>query len=296
MRPRKRIRPVGVPLLALGVLGALAGRSTAASPSGAAPAVEELRVDVGGRALFLRRAGIGGPVVVLESGFRADIDEWRGVIEGVAPLATVVAYERAGTGRSDPSPEAPDSRNVARDLRAMLRAAGLEPPYVLAGHSLGATHVRVFASMYPNDVAGLVLADPGMVWRLESLYQEVFPPEEFARLMVQNHELAESWTPRQHLEESAVRVSEAEARLGFPLPRVPVVVLSGARPHGMFPSPEIDRRFIEGWVRIHKEELVQKIPGSEHVVLPRVGHMIHVEAPQEIVSAVRRVVERARTR
>ena len=33
-------------------------------------------------------------------------------------------------------------------------------PYVLVGHSLGALNMQVFASKYPDDVAGMVLLDP----------------------------------------------------------------------------------------------------------------------------------------
>ena len=46
------------------------------------------------------------------------------------------------------------------DLRAALNAAGIEPPYVLVGHSLGSFEVRLFAFQHPEEVAGLVLVDP----------------------------------------------------------------------------------------------------------------------------------------
>ena len=36
---------------------------------------------------------------------------------------------------------------------------GVEPPYVLAGHSFGAFNMRVFSARYPQMVAGLVLID-----------------------------------------------------------------------------------------------------------------------------------------
>ena len=40
-----------------------------------------------------------------------------------------------------------------------LIAAGIEPPYVLAGHSFGGLPVRAFADLYPELTAGLVLVD-----------------------------------------------------------------------------------------------------------------------------------------
>jgi pimeloyl-ACP methyl ester carboxylesterase len=71
----------------------------------------------------------------------------------------VVAYDRAGLGWSDPGPAPRDARRIADELRAALRAAGIPPPYVLAGHSFGGLPARAFADLYPDEVVGLVLAD-----------------------------------------------------------------------------------------------------------------------------------------
>ena len=38
-------------------------------------------------------------------------------------------------------------------------AAGVAPPYVLAGHSSGGVYTRIFAGMYPTEVAGMVMLD-----------------------------------------------------------------------------------------------------------------------------------------
>ena len=45
------------------------------------------------------------------------------------------------------------------DLHALLAAADISGPIVLAGHSLGGLIVRLYASQYPDDVVGLVLVD-----------------------------------------------------------------------------------------------------------------------------------------
>lgn len=53
----------------------------------------------------------------------------------------------------------------ARELRALLRVAGLQPPFVLVGHSLGALNAQVFWTEYAEDVAGMVLLDsPPRAW------------------------------------------------------------------------------------------------------------------------------------
>ena len=48
---------------------------------------------------------------------------------------------------------------MVRDLHEALRRAGVLPPYVMTGGSVGAEYVRIYTARYPTDVAGLVLVD-----------------------------------------------------------------------------------------------------------------------------------------
>jgi pimeloyl-ACP methyl ester carboxylesterase len=49
---------------------------------------------------------------------------------------------------------------IADELRVLLERAGEQPPYLLVGHSYGGLVMRIFASRYRADVAGMVLVDP----------------------------------------------------------------------------------------------------------------------------------------
>src|SRR5262249_32467555 len=72
----------------------------------------------------------------------------------------VISYDRAGLGWSDP-PTAPLTMSrLVGDLRALLNAAEMPPPYILVGHSFGALIVRAYAARYPDHAAGLLLVDP----------------------------------------------------------------------------------------------------------------------------------------
>lgn len=51
------------------------------------------------------------------------------------------------------------SGEIARELHALLTAAGEKGPYVLVAHSFGGFNARVYTSKYPEDVAGLVFVD-----------------------------------------------------------------------------------------------------------------------------------------
>jgi pimeloyl-ACP methyl ester carboxylesterase len=49
---------------------------------------------------------------------------------------------------------------MLQELRSLLSSAGLPGPFILVGHSFGGLLARVFASLYPDETAGLVLLDP----------------------------------------------------------------------------------------------------------------------------------------
>jgi pimeloyl-ACP methyl ester carboxylesterase len=61
-------------------------------------------------------------------------------------------------------------RQIVYELHTLLEKAGVRPPYVLVGQSFGAWPVRLYASTYPAEVAGMVLVEGGFdnPWRLAS--------------------------------------------------------------------------------------------------------------------------------
>jgi pimeloyl-ACP methyl ester carboxylesterase len=73
----------------------------------------------------------------------------------------VCSYDRAGLGWSDFSPRPRTSQEIAGELHALLYAAGVAGPYILVGHSFGGFNVRLYATRYPDEVAGVVLVNAG---------------------------------------------------------------------------------------------------------------------------------------
>jgi pimeloyl-ACP methyl ester carboxylesterase len=120
-----------------------------------------LLVTVEGHPMHLRVRGpdSSGPTVVLEAGMGSFSPNWHWVQEELGTNVRSVAYDRAGLGWSRPSRRQRDAQTIAIELRDALREAGIEPPYVLAGHSFGGLPVRAFADLYPEQTAGLVLVD-----------------------------------------------------------------------------------------------------------------------------------------
>jgi len=115
--------------------------------------------EFGNMSLNLNCYGEGSPTVVLDAGLGVPAHGWKPVQPAVAKFARVCSYDRAGYGWSDAGPMPRTSSEIAKELHALLAAAGEKPPYILVGHSFGGFNVRVFNGAYPNDVAGMVLVD-----------------------------------------------------------------------------------------------------------------------------------------
>lgn len=126
-----------------------------------------------GRRLNLYCIGKGSPPVIFDSGLTDETAVWALVQPVIAAHAQACSYDRAGTGYSDPGRRAGTSANIVDDLRRLLTAAKIKPPYILVGHSYGGMNVRLYADLHRDEVAGMVLIDPSeedwveSVWKLD---------------------------------------------------------------------------------------------------------------------------------
>ena len=268
-------------------------------------------VVVDGRQMHLLCQGQGRPAVVLESGIPGTALGWASVIEDIASFARVCAYDRAGYGWSEAGPEPRTLSNITRELRGLLRTAQVGPPYVLVGHSFGGLVVQVFASRFPDEVAGMVLVDsshPDLARRTGNLDRmgrvafrlKLLAPLGIARFIIdvpsgnpesrpssvramEKEVLATTRSIRtmasemEGLQASLNQASENRPRLG----RKPLVVLTEGR------------RRMEFWHAM-QEQFTELSDDSEWQVVDGAGHFIHQDEPDIVVDAVRRVVESAR--
>jgi pimeloyl-ACP methyl ester carboxylesterase len=117
-------------------------------------------IDVGGYRLHLNCAGSGSPTVVFDAALGGSSISWSLVQPAISKLSHTCSYDRAGFGWSDPGPLPRTAGRIADELRVLLERADIRPPFVLVGHSFGGLVMRIFATRYRRDVAGLVLVDP----------------------------------------------------------------------------------------------------------------------------------------
>lgn len=251
-----------------------AKRVTGTAASNAAPTVAD-----GGAGFRFRTTGTGGPTVLLWGG----IDAWSKVQQEVAPFARVVSFDRTGAAATPKLPDEP-----VRQLRAALKTSELSPPYVLVGHSFGGASTRVFASLYPADVAGLVLVDPFQEGFVDWL--KLHQPANHDRFV---GELSRAYVSDWEGTLAALRA----ARLS---PDLPVVLLSAIRR-----KAQMGNAFEQGIsaadlaqgsdaVVASQREWLSHLPHSRHVAVEGGSHDIPGEHPEAVVEAIRRLVEQIR--
>jgi pimeloyl-ACP methyl ester carboxylesterase len=101
-----------------------------------------------------------GPTVLFEAGIAATNLNWFHIQETVARFTGTASYDRGGLGWSSPCRTARTPGNIAWELHDMLQKAGIEPPYILVGHSFGGLVMRRFALLFPDEVVSVLLVDP----------------------------------------------------------------------------------------------------------------------------------------
>jgi pimeloyl-ACP methyl ester carboxylesterase len=279
-------------------------------------------IDVGGYKLHINCKGEGSPTVITENGLGGSSPDWSLVQPIVGENTRICSYDRAGSGWSDTGPAPRTSQQIATELHTLLANAGVPGPYVLVGHSAGGMHIQVYASQYPDEVAGLVLVDPTPAQLIESFTAEerqaLLPKAGQFRLlsMLQFFGLLrfiplpgdEALTPlpaatqaliRAHrLQSGAITAMSAEV-LSMEtsiIQTAEAVSLPPERPfiivwHGI-PAEPVE---LEPLARASMEELAQRSNNSKLIVAENSGHYITFDRPDVVIEAIRQVVEATRT-
>ena len=248
---------------------------------------EEL-VDLGGRRLYIKCSGEArtrSPVVIMDAGMGSTSAVWSLVQPGVSQFANVCSYDRAGMGKSDHAPQPHTSQDIVNDLHNLLGKAGINPPYVLVGHSLGGMNVRLYASEYPKEVVGMVLVD--------STHED----ENYRMLAVLPTEIRKKAKPEDMIirttEEIDFNGSAAQVRAANWHSDIPLVVLtrgSASFNPNDYDVPSVAPKFEQIRLELQKE-LVGRSSRGKQIIAEKSGHYIQHDQPELVIDAIRRVME-----
>jgi pimeloyl-ACP methyl ester carboxylesterase len=115
-------------------------------------------VPVNGREVYVEESGSGTDWVVFESGQGCGRTCWDPVVALLADSARLVAYDRAGSGRSPRTATMSSIDDMAADLVSMTRAV-VPDRFVLVAHSMGGLVARRAAESLGPRLRGLLLVD-----------------------------------------------------------------------------------------------------------------------------------------
>lgn len=293
------------------------------SPARLAPPVGGFQ-EIDGRRVFVHRSGSGGPAVVFLPGAGAVGLDFFLVQQQVSRFTTAVAYDRGGTGYSDPLPLPRTAAAVATELHELLHGQDIAAPYVLVAHSLGGAYAHRFAQLHPQEVAGLVLLDafhrdwdefmpataslaiaermapdPAQAEQLQPVMRELHStlladyPQHLRQPLIDAHGSAE-WVRAGLVERGNLAALANELHAGPDLPDVPLVALGaeGIDPGQQGLVPEQTLQEIYAGHRKMDAALVGSVSHGEHRILSDVGHsQLCVERPDLVTKAIRDVVE-----
>ena len=288
---------LSVVCIAFSAMGARAAAIHEAVQAGE-PARRHLRmekmIDVGGRRLHCRIYGNGSPTVVLVSGLDSPQASWDSVVPDLAAMTTVVTYDRAGVGKSEIGALPAHGEQSAKDLHALLDALDVPRPFILVGHSFGGFVVRLFASMYPDGMGGLILEETQHEDNLKELRNILKGKdlEAYDQMLVDM--FREPEIPK--TEADFRNVTREQVRKSKPLPRMPLVILTCPDRAKAMP-PVFSAGAIEEMAKLDlalMDRLAASIPGGRHILVEGTGHYIHVDRPQALIAPVAEMIKEVR--
>jgi pimeloyl-ACP methyl ester carboxylesterase len=259
----------------------------------------------------------------MDAGLGGGSLDWSTVQPEVSKLTRVCSYDRAGVAWSEAGAQPRTSQQIVKELHTLLGNARIQAPYVLVGHSLAGINMQLYASQYPNEVAGMVLVDSShenqfsrkevpQVPSFFPLLIKVLTPFGVVRIMNKvagpspnlppdiERERAAIYSHTRSMyavadEMSAIPTSAAQLRdAPMRLGDKPLIVLT----HGMkeaipFTTPEEAERIEQTWKEL-QADLARRSSKGKQIIAEKSGHYIQFYQPELVIDAIRQVVEATR--
>ena len=277
-----------------------------------AQAEESLRppgefIYLGNQVMYIDCLGEASPTVLIDVGLGDASANWYKLAKQLSSEVRVCVYDRAGYGWSNTGPGERTTEQITYELHRLLQKANVPAPYVLVGHSFGGFTARYFATMFPEQTAGVVLVDSSHPEQIEKLarldkYVAAKPLKTTRRGSAPDwmNDFEKTWHQLNASRKAIVaQMSELKSfaksanqvkQLG-PMPDVPLAVLT----RGKSQLPEIDGIAFENeWQQMQKD-LLSLSNHSWQEIIKNSGHQIYFDAPEAIIRNILKVVQFAKT-
>lgn len=249
-------------------------------------------IPLAGATVSYRDYGEGRPAVVIISGMSVLKDSYLGLQRRLGRKTRVISYDRPGIGDSTPNSEPRTLDYIDKDLKALLQALNVPPPYVLIGHSLGGHIIRYYAVRHPGEVAGLVFLDaPHEDWF--DYVRKTWSKEDADAYF-------RWWTPTNkdyagtRLEEMLAYETNCAMIRGIKIPPDIPVLMFTASNYGHFRKSAAglaeDRR---NWAGL-QTSLLTDVKHKKHLVDMEFSHWLHQEKPDWVAGEIGAFIDKIR--
>lgn len=246
-------------------------------------------------ALFARELGSGSETIALLHGFGGSHAAWTHVQERLADGAATLAYDLPGHGASLAYPEAGSAKVAAQALLEDFATRGLERVH-LVGHSMGGAVAALMGILEPARVASLTLLSPGgfgpeINHRLLTRYAAARDEAELRPCMEAMYGWMSPVSDKVIADTLAARAAPGASEK---LIAIAAGLVRDGR-QGLLPKERLEALRMPvsvvwgGLDNVLPERHAQGLPWRFAVHLfPDVGHMLPDEAPDEMLTIIRR--------
>ncbi|KPI00090.1 hypothetical protein OV450_0862 [Actinobacteria bacterium OV450] len=247
-------------------------------------------VRVAGGTVEVRSKGRTGPALVFVHYWGGSAATWDAVIARLPADQLTVRFDQRGwgTSRTLAGPYALDQ--LADDLGRVIEALELRT-FVLVGHSMGAKVSQVVAARRPAGLAGVLLVAPAppkppaavTPQFREGLSHAYDSPESVAQALT--HVLTAVPLPeplRAAVVRDSLAVRHPEARQEWPLRGIATNITDAAQAINVPVTVLVGGKDAVEPPHLLRDHLLPYIPHAEMSIVPGVGHLLPLEAPDEL--------------
>ncbi|MFL9892875.1 alpha/beta fold hydrolase [Paraburkholderia sp. RL17-381-BIF-C] len=249
-----------------------------------------------GARIRVREQGEGERALVFLHYWGGSSRTWDGVVGRLSTPCRTVATDHRGWGDSDAPERGYTIADLANDAQEVIETLGLRR-YTLVGHSMGGKVAQLLASRRPAGLQGLVLVAPSppspmaLPEEQRAAMAAAYDSRESIEWVLDNVLTANPLTPacREQVIADSLR-GAPQAKAAWPRTamleditddvrsiNVPVLVIAGE-------LDKVDR------VETLQKELLPRIAGARLQVLPGIGHLSPLEAPEAVAAAIEKFV------
>ncbi|MGP3779569.1 alpha/beta fold hydrolase [Halanaerobium saccharolyticum] len=233
--------------------------------------------------IYCKHCQNGQPTVIFESGLGDDSSTWKEIQDEISSITSTFSYDRAGTGKSESRDGPKSGIDIVQDLTKIVDNRSLGPPYILVGHSFGGLLSRLFASINPENIAGMVLIDAAPVNK-EVVFENILTGKQKEQIIkyLKNPSLNSEKVDKI---KTYKQILKHKKKFDFPLT---IIIRGLAKCYG--PNwPEDKLLEIEQELQLDYKQLSEN---SKTVIAEKSGHYIHKDQPELVINEIKEMVDK----